>query len=204
MLISKIYLKGVLMWCEWTLTRWVKVASNAGRHTPLFKHRCSHYVCFFHSSEPGWARLSAASSCDTCLITWVLASSPLRLLAPNSNDHLNLNSSCRFFAWISFSRLIIFILSALPLSGAITLPWRMEWLSREKKNRGRQNQTERIAVGVEGEEELSRARTTVALTFRQFSTGCLRWWSTTTLAFGAWHYSPSGALFKYYLWSPLA
>lgn len=44
MLISKIYLKGVLMWCEWTLTRWVKVASNAGRHTPLFKHRYSHYA----------------------------------------------------------------------------------------------------------------------------------------------------------------
>lgn len=108
MLISKIYLKGVLMWCEWTLTRWVKVASNAGRHTPLFKHRCSHYVCFFHSSEPGWARLSAASSCDTCLITWVLASSPLRLLASNSNDHLNLNSSCRFFAWISFFRVWLF------------------------------------------------------------------------------------------------
>lgn len=44
MLISKIYLKGVLMWCEWTLTRCVKVASNAGRHTPLFKHRYSHYA----------------------------------------------------------------------------------------------------------------------------------------------------------------
>lgn len=176
---------------------WVKVTSNTAWHC-FYVTIVIMFGCLF------WQ--AAISSFKARFILWHYLITrdftfiPPQLFTPNFNGHLNLDSSCGFlFELLSASEFFAFFFFFLTsLSWTIMAPWQMNCLGKlgaRTKRRGL------LLVWRGG--GVSKACTIFGLTFRQFSTACLRWWSGSTFAFRAWNYTHSNALFKYYLWIPL-